>query len=510
MAARLLSCHSWMKGVCNFPPLARFLSGNASGMYYGQATASSHPELMQAGDVTPGLTQAEYQQRRHALKKILTHSAATIPTARRHVVAMVSAKQLFSAPEVPCEFRQCADFRYLSGFLEAKSVLLLEWDKTDESARTTLFVSGRSAKARLWDGPRTSLQDILKMFSVDKVLPIERLHSYLDQYYPTTSNTDCILWHSSSSIVDSELNDVIKSHFSKSAMLSSLLPHLHQQRVVKSPAELRLMRRAAQVTHAGFMKMMRSSTKPVAEWMLNSQFLSGIVDSEAHHPSSRVHLAFPCVIAGGCRATVLHYLAKDMHVNSDQLVLVDAGAELDGYVCDQSRTWPISGSFTTPQKLVYEAVLDVHKACLNAINKTGMSKTRTMTLDSLHDIAMVRMDLNLRTIGLIPSSISHSESLRVTRQLFPHALGHYVGADVHDCKEAVTSLPLLPGTTLTIEPGAYIAPDSAPAWVPSQFHGVGVRVEDTIAIDSSGCAEILTKTVKSTEDIEEHLRENRF
>ena len=480
--------------------------GDCSGMHYGQAMSTSHPHLIRSGEVTPGVMAGEYSRRRQALVTSLTKAAR--PNAEHYLVAIASGKQLFSAPDVPCEFRQCADFRYLSGFLEAKSVLLMEWSKSETSCRTTLFACGRSEKDRLWHGPKVSLSELPGVFSVDQALELDTLPTYLSRYYPAKAISDCKLWYNNSSVVDENLLDTIRTHFSKSFKTFNVLPQLHMHRVVKTPVEIDIMKKASQATHEGFLSMFEacaSRNQSIPEWTLHSRFMSGVMTSKAISPPNRSTLAFPTVVAGGCRATVLHYIAKDMFVRSGELVLVDAGAEVDGYVCDQSRTWPVSGQFTSCQSIVYNAVLDVQKMCLSAIDAAA-SQNAPLSLTQVHTMALLKMEDLLCSIGVIPASVCTTDRARVTRLFFPHSIGHYVGGDVHDCKMAPESTPFKPGMTFTIEPGIYIAPDTAPAWVPSCFHGIGIRVEDIVVIGTDGKSQLLTTTVKSMEELERQLR----
>ncbi|XP_065178896.1 xaa-Pro aminopeptidase 3-like [Sycon ciliatum] len=504
---------SWLGAGCapgiqsQYTGAVRLLSCSvpSRSQHFGQPLASSHPHILKQGDLSPGVTCDEYKQRRSRLVQRLTKAAPS--HIQHHIVAMVSAKQLHSGPDVPYEFRQCADYRYLCGFLEAESVLLIEWSATDETCHTVIFAGSRSGRDRLWHGPRTSLSAIPAVFGVDKALPVEQLTSYLCENYPDSRKKQCMLWHTVSpkASIDEALNKQIKSHFSNISPVSNVLPHLHSLRVSKTTAELELMRKAATATHAGFLKMMKRSDVPVGEWTLEERLHSGFMD-ESNGVSSvnRVQLAFPSVIAGGCRATVLHYLAKDMRVGSSDLVLVDAGAEVHGYVCDVSRTWPLSGRYTPCQRVLYDIVVQVQSNAIGMIDAAAESGTPT-SMQTLYDASLEEMKDLMRSNGVIRNSASASETSAVVKRLFPHALGHYVGADVHDCKFVPESAPLREGVTMTIEPGVYIPADNAPACVPSCFHGIGVRVEDIVVINAAGRAELLTSTARTSQDIEDLL-----
>lgn len=197
--------------------------------------------------------------------------------------------------------------------------------------------------------------------------------------------------------------------------------------------------------------------------------------------------AYVPVIAGGQNALRIHYVRNDDVLKSDDLVLVDAGGEYGGYITDITRTWPVSGRFSAPQKDLYEAILRAQRSSVSLCRQDA-----NMSLDKIHDVTMHSLRDGLKDIGFDMSG----DALDV---LFPHHVGHYVGLDVHDCPGYPRTEPLKAGQCVTVEPGIYV-PDDA-RW-PSHFRGIGIRIEDSICVQEESALVLTTEAVKEVVDIE--------
>jgi len=191
------------------------------------------------------------------------------------------------------------------------------------------------------------------------------------------------------------------------------------------------------------------------------------------------------VVAGGYRACIIHYTENSLKIRDGQLVLVDAGAEYDNYLTDCTRTWPINKQFTKDQKVLYEAVLDVQLECIKLCREDENT--------SLKQIHRRSDELMLRNLTEIGFKITKSQ----VSQLYPHSVGHHVGLEIHDCSTITSDTKLKAKHVITIEPGVYVPRDSA---FPPQFHGIGIRIEDTIAIQAKG-SENLTFAPKTVEEV---------
>lgn len=218
------------------------------------------------------------------------------------------------------------------------------------------------------------------------------------------------------------------------------------------------------------------------------------VDSE-HHIFARVdykcrmagasHLAYPPVVASGRNATVIHYVQNTQLVHAGDMVLMDAGCEYGGYSSDITRTWPAGGRFTDAQRVLYEVVWQLQRELIDTLGADG-----GRTLDALFDTMCLRLGQLLQEAGLLRRQLAGQDLVRAAFRFCPHHVSHYLGMDVHDTPLMSRQLPLRPGVVCTVEPGIYIAADSAD--VPVEFRGMGVRIEDDVLIGEDGRADVLT------------------
>jgi len=197
--------------------------------------------------------------------------------------------------------------------------------------------------------------------------------------------------------------------------------------------------------------------------------------------------AYPPVIAGGRNASIIHYIRNNDVLNDGELVLVDAGGEYGGYIADITRSWPISGKFSDPQRDLYEAILQVQRSSISLCRESA-----DMTLDKIHRITENGLRDALKLLGFDTSG----DAVQV---LFPHHVGHYIGLDVHDCPGQSRTMPLRAGHCVTIEPGIYVPDDER--W-PEHFRGIGIRIEDSVCVQDDSPLVLTTEAVKEIVDIE--------
>ena len=223
-------------------------------------------------------------------------------------------------------------------------------------------------------------------------------------------------------------------------------------------------------------------------------------------------IAYIPVIAGGPRATVLHYIRNNQIIQNDSMVLMDAGCQYRDYSSDITRTWPVSGKFTQPQRELYEACLNVQEHCLKFC-------VPGMTLQKLYFVMMRKLGEELSHLGLVDKK-EHEAAVKMCKSptdslpmyyvkklanFCPHDIGHYLGLDVHDCPEVSKNIELQPGTVITVEPGIYIKPNDET--VPFKYRGIGIRIEDDVVITDGDTCDILSKSSpKKIQDIENVLK----
>lgn len=207
-------------------------------------------------------------------------------------------------------------------------------------------------------------------------------------------------------------------------------------------------------------------------------------------------MAYPPVVAGGANATVIHYVNNNQIVRDGEMVLMDAGCEFGGYTSDITRTWPINGEFSEPQRILYEVLAQVQKELLGCLQHAGGE-----TLDQLFDTMCLKLGKYLQEVGLIPKSAQGVELGRAAYKFCPHHVSHYLGMDVHDTPLISRSIGLTPGMVCTVEPGIYIGKDRRD--VPEEFRGLGLRIEDDVLILPDKQIEVLTEScVKDLRQLE--------
>lgn len=247
-----------------------------------------------------------------------------------------------------------------------------------------------------------------------------------------------------------------------------------------------VMKKAGLIGSEAFRETIRASRKNQQE-----SFLAAKMEFEARSRGA-TGLAYIPVVAGGDRANIIHYVRNDRPLSEGDLVLMDAGAKVDAYCNDITRTWPVSGRFTSPQKEMYQAVLRVQKQCIRALAQ--WSKFPELSISTLNEIATLLFTDELGRLGVV-------NPRGVVDKLFPHSIGHFIGMDLHDCPTVSYDEPFRRGMIITIEPGLYIPADPR---YPERFHGIGIRIEDDLLLTDDGCIN-LTETVPRETDELEHL-----
>ncbi|CAD5121594.1 DgyrCDS10091 [Dimorphilus gyrociliatus] len=441
------------------------------GRNFGQPVSQTHPELLREDEVTPGITRKEYNQRRLNLIEHIQNSLN-----RKDVIAVIpSASTHYMSYEVPYPFRQDTDFMYLTGFQEPDSCLVFDLREN----KSILFVPKKDPMRERWDGLRMGSEKALTFTCVDETYNNDMLPNYLKK----NCQQNLILYdykHDSDYI-----NGIIRSEVDKS-VAQPINFYIHKLRLTKSKSEIELMRKTCQIASEMFIETMKFSKIGVNEAHIHSK-----LDFECRQRNAQ-HLAFPPVVAGGGRGTIIHYLNNNRQIN-DEMVLVDAGSELHGYVSDVTRTWPVGGRFKPEHLALYEGLLEVQQKVLQACVKN-------VCLEDLYLLMLDLLGSQLKRIGVIKESVKGMDIKRLVRQICPHHVGHFLGMDVHDTHTIPRGTQLHHGMIITVEPGIYITNDMA--FVPEYFRNTAIRIEDDVLI-TDGEPDILTKNCpKLASDIE--------
>lgn len=447
----------------------------------GQPLHESHPHLIKKGEITPGITAEEYFARRaRILSEMPDRSVAIIP----------GNDILFATSSVFHEFRQDPNFFYLTGFLEPGSALVL-YKKNESFGESIFFVPPKNKQAELWDGARAGPKGAIEIFNADSAHGFEDIDCFLDKLlkdvdvvytdsfpFKETNRFPRFFKSHSHDILPSSLGHLLRQHSRKE--LRSVIALVEKSRLIKSPAEIENMRVAAEISAEVYNRAygMRFQTEQQLYHFLEYEFKMRGCHESAYLP----------VVAGGSHALTIHYTQNSDILRDGEMVLVDAAGRYGGYCADISRTWPVNGKFTDPQKELYQAVLNVQKECVKMC-----SGAKGMSLHDIHRESERLMFLELKNCGF-------NLDRRDVSTLYPHYIGHNLGIDVHDITRPPRYTPVQPGQVITIEPGVYIPKDNK--W-PKHFQGIGIRIEDDIVVKESSYENITADTLKEISDIEE-------
>ncbi|KAH8204449.1 hypothetical protein TruAng_001365 [Truncatella angustata] len=441
----------------------------ASSVLFGQPVHETHPHLLAPGELTPGITAQEYHERRAKL-------VAALPTGS--AVLLPAAPVQYRSGAVFHAFRQESNFLYLTGFSEPESLALIVKTGSQEDDYTFyLWSRPKDPKQEQWNGPWSGVDAARDVWNADQAGDIGRLEQGLADALKGVKKvyTDAELTKYG---VSTKLGNTLRGAAS-GVSTAPLRPVLNSLRAIKSPAEIACMRRAGQGSGRALTNAMRQ------HWTCEKD-LAAFLEYE-YHKAGLDGSAYIPVIAGGQKALLIHYVLNNGLLHNGEFVLVDAGGEYGTYIADITRTWPVSGKFTQPQKDLYEAVLSAQRSSVSLCRASA-----GVTLDKLHSITETALRNQLQQLGFDLSG----DAMNV---LFPHHVGHYIGLDVHDIPGYSRGVTLQEGHCITVEPGIYVPDDER--W-PKAFRGLGIRIEDSIAVGQDNPLILTTEAVKEVVDIE--------
>jgi Xaa-Pro aminopeptidase len=430
------------------------------------------------------LDSAEYAKRRRALMAQMSpNSIAIIPCAP------VTVRNR----DVEHPYRQDSDFYYLSGFDEEHACLVLIPGR--EHGEYVLFCQEKIKEQEIWTGRRVGPEAALEQLGCDDAFPISDIDDILPGLIEGKDRIFANLGVSPE--FDRQLMQWV-NHIKTQVRNGATPPHefsaldhlLHEQRLIKSDAEIAVMQKAAEISAEAHTRAMQVVKPGMREYQLEAELMQIFMAAGSRWP------AYPSIVGSGENACILHYTRNDDVIGDNELILIDAGCELDYYASDITRTFPSSGKFTDPQRKLYQLVLDAQYAAI-AVTKPGNHWNQP------HEAAVKVLTEGLVHYGLLEGDVDDLIENLAYRQFYMHKTGHWLGMDVHDVGEYRLEgewRELVPGMVLTIEPGLYIAPDDDT--VDPMWRGIGIRIEDDVVVTKDGCTILSRDVVKEITDIE--------
>lgn len=424
-----------------------------------------------------------YSQRRQQLLSKLAPNS----------VAVISAGRLVTrSRDTEYTFRQNSDFFYLTGFNEPEAVLILS--NRGGVLTTTIACLAKDRMAEIWHGRRTGPDAVTELLGVDKGISTETLRDELSEIVADYSHL--YFERGADEVLDQQLFASLdflktnkKSKGTAPASIHDISALIHEMRLIKSDYEISIMQQAADISVAAHKRAMSFASADRTEYQLEAEILHEFAMSGARSA------AYNSIVGGGANACILHYTENSDALNDGDLVLIDAGAEYKGYAADITRTFPVNGIFTEPQKQLYNLVLSAQLAAFEVL-KPGN------TLTAANEAAITVITQGLIELGILQGSLEDNIEGQTYRQYYMHGLSHWLGLDVHDVGAYQLDgqvRPLQAGMVLTVEPGIYID-DTAD--VPEQWKNIGIRIEDNILITDDGYRNLTQQAPKTVAEIE--------
>ncbi|MCI0426054.1 MAG: aminopeptidase P N-terminal domain-containing protein [Actinobacteria bacterium] len=451
------------------------------------------------------------------------------------IAIVPAATEVVRNHDVNHEFRQDSIFRYLTGFEEPDAVAVIT--PGHDEGGYTLFVLPKDPAQEVWTGIRTGAAGALDNHGADAAFELDRLDEVLERLM---LGRDVIWYRSGSGTMDAKVGAAIERARAQRERHGVVVPSairdvsvpISEMMLFKDPSEIDSLRHACSLSAEGHREAMRFAMPGMKEYQVQAalEYYWRLGGSPRN--------GYPSIVAAGANACVLHYVSNDATIGRDDLVLIDAAAEVDGYSSDITRTFPANGRFNGPQRAVYDVVLAAQERGLSLCGPGA-------TLRQVHDASTRVLVEGMVDLGLLPGPVDDAIGMHHYTEFFMHGTGHWLGMDVHDrgsYRVDGKPRPLEPGMVFTVEPGIYVAPEKAEIeltmlvhdldeWndrrlrlgrsaaaalekeekesapkvrhpVPGDFLGVGVRIEDDVLIVTGGMENMTTSVPKEPDEVE--------
>ncbi|MEH6344526.1 MAG: Xaa-Pro aminopeptidase [Bermanella sp.] len=423
------------------------------------------------------------EQRQVLLQNMANNSVAIIPSAQLQV----------RNRDAEFPFRQDSDFFYLTGFTEDNAVLVLV--KKDDKTQSLLFCQPKVKEMEIWTGFRLGPDAAINALGVEQAYPIGDLSARLPDFMANCRHVYAHWgahkkWDESIIEAIEKVKQKVRTGITAPTAMLALEPLLHEQRLIKSQAEIDLMHKAAKISAQAHIKAMKMVKPGMFEYMLEGEIRHHCAMQGARFD------AYSSIVGSGDNACILHYTANDQEINDGDLILIDAGCEINHYASDITRTFPANGKFSPEQKALYQVVLDAQLAAIEQV-KPGNH------FNQPHETALQIITQGLVDLGLLKGDVQELIKNEAYKPFYMHKTGHWLGLDVHDVgayKVQGQWRELEAGIVLTVEPGIYVAVDDTS--VDEKWRGIGIRIEDDVLVTDVGHLVLSQDVPKSISDIE--------
>lgn len=429
------------------------------------------------------MTKTEYQQRRKTLMKQIGND---------NIAIIATSPEFPRSKDIFFSFYPNNNFYYLTGFAEPDAVAILIPNEINDIF--ILFNRAHDPLQKIWHGHHEGQNGVIKNFGADQAYSIDDLALQLPKLLKNKKKLfyqfdlfDNII---STNKWQKFLQQQIKTEITNNKQCCDINPLIHEMRLIKSPAELDLLRKAANINVKAHTYAMRQCKAGMSEIQLCAEL------NYIYGQHNCVEMAYPPIVAGGVNACTLHYLAGEKILSDGEMVLIDMGQEYQRYTSDVTRTFPVNGTFSMAQKTLYELVLRTQLTIIEAI-KPGV------TFNTLQDLAIKYITNGLITLGILKGDAEQLIATKAYANFYMHQISHWLGLDTHDVgsyKIEDKWRTLQPGMVLTVEPGIYIQEHNTE--VAKKWHGMGIRIEDDIIVTEDGYENITAAAPKTVAEIE--------
>jgi Xaa-Pro aminopeptidase len=434
----------------------------------------------------------------HSHQQHRERRARLIAEMRSHsgggIAAIPTAPEAIRNADTHYPYRADSHFYYLSGFPEPEAAVVLLAGEHSGDSKQVLFCRERNAEREIWDGFRYGPDAAREVFAFDEAYPIDELAPKLVEWAADRPAfyTPLGLYGDWDRQITDALNDVrarVRTGIAAPEAVIDVRAAIGAMRLIKDADELKLLRRATEISSVAHRRAMARTRPGWFEYQVEAELAHEFLRSGAQS------VAYPSIVASGPNACVLHYRDNNRELQATDLLLIDAGCEFAGYASDITRTFPVSGRFSGPQKAIYELVLSTQLACIEAV-------APGRAFHDYHQVAERAIAQGLIDLKLCEGSLDAVLEKGAYKQFYMHRAGHWLGLDVHDVglyQQNGASRKLEPGMVLTVEPGCYIRPADN---VPEEFWDIGVRIEDDVLVTATGNENLTGATPKSLRDVE--------